>query len=490
MSAHWEKLEDHERLKKLLLERGLVSEKEYQLVEQQSRATGREPWRILLSLNLVTIDSINALVSESEEKSAAPPPARSNFIPERQPATPREAGPIEGQLAGAVAQGDLPGLVEQIFQKAFESRATDIHFDPQDGNRLRVRYRIDGQLHDVLQVPPQAAASIVSRIKILATMDIIEKRQAQDGHIVQNHNGHALNLRVATVPTNRGERLVIRILDDKRVLVGLDKLGLSEQQAETIERLISKPYGIITVTGPVGSGKTTTLYSCLHRINDPAMNVMSIEDPVEYSLPGVNQLQVDPKIDWTFPKALRAMLRQDPDVMMVGEIRDDETAKIAIRASLTGVLVLTSMHANDAASTIGTLYNYGIPGYLISTSLLGVVAQRLVRKINTDSVEEFEADEKMRNLLRLGPDEYPGLRLKRGKGTTEDFGTGYRGRTGVFEVMEMNELLRDMVFRETTKDVLRELAIDQGMMPLFDHAVQKVIAGITTIEEVYRVVMT
>lgn len=484
-NVNWEKLQDHEKLKRLLLQRGLVSEKEYQLVEQQSRATGREPWRILLSLNLVTIETINSLVSEDE----TPKPAPAAEVPTRLSPI-KESSPIEGQLAGTMSQGDLPGLVEQIFDKAFQARATDIHFDPQDGNRLRVRYRIDGQLHDVLQVPPQVAASIVSRVKILATMDIIEKRQAQDGHIVLHDNGHERNLRVATVPTNRGERLVIRILDDQRVLVGLDQLGFTPQQSEAIERLISKPYGIVTVTGPVGSGKTTTLYSCLHRLNDPHKNLMSIEDPVEYSLPGVNQLQVDPKIEWTFPKALRAMLRQDPDVMMVGEIRDDETAKIAIRASLTGVLVLTSMHANDAASTIGTLYNYGIPGYLISTSLLGVVAQRLVRKINTEAVEEFEADEHVRKLLRLEPDQYPGLKLKRGKGTPEDFGTGYRGRTGIFEVMEINELLRDMIFRETTKDVLRELAIDQGMMPLFDHAVQKVIAGITTVEEVYRVVMT
>jgi type IV pilus assembly protein PilB len=394
-NVNLEKLADHETLKKLLLERGIVSEKEYQLVEQQSRATGRE-----LSLNLVTIETINALIRENESSKAAAEPMHktARFTPTN------EIGPIEGHLAGAVSQGDLPGLVEQIFQKAFESRATDIHFDPQDGNRLRVRYRIDGQLHDVLQVPAQAAASIVSRIKILASLDIIEKRQAQDGHILHHHDGRDLNLRVATVPTNRGERLAVRILDDQRVLVGLDKLGLTPQQTEALERLIHK-----------------------HHINDPAMNVMSIEDPVEYSLPGVNQLQVDAKIDWTFPKALRAMLRQDPDVMMVGEIRDDETAKIAIRASLTGVLVLTSMHANDAASTIGTLYNYGIPGYLISTSLLGVVAQRLVRRINPEAVEEFEADERMRELLKLEPDQYPGLRLKRGRGTPEDFWTGYRG---------------------------------------------------------------
>jgi type II secretory ATPase GspE/PulE/Tfp pilus assembly ATPase PilB-like protein len=478
-----EKLRDEEKLSRMLLDRGVITQQEHEFVRQQARATGIDLWRVMLNLNLVSSEMLQALVS-----------GKGPAAPTGEPLT----GPAVGQvhelrvrelLAAGVKVGDAPALVDEIFQQACIARATDVHFDPQEGNVRRVRFRIDGQLHDVVQIPTTLANSVVSRIKIMAGMDIIEKRDAQDGHIVQRVGERERNLRIATIPTSLGERLVARIIDEQSAMVGMDKLGLAPGQIEAVSRLLHKPYGMIVVTGPVGSGKTTTLYSCINQINLPSRNLMTIEDPVEYRMAQVNQLQVDPRIEWTFPKALRAMLRQDPDVIMVGEVRDDETAKIAIRASLTGVLVLTSMHANDAAGTIGTLYNYGIPGYLISQSLLGVVAQRLVRIINPAAYEEFTPDEPMRKLLRLKANELPDLKLRRGRGTAADFGTGYLGRTGVFEVMEIDELIRDMIFRETTKDVIREVAIDNGMLPLAQHAINKVIEGITTVEEIYQVVL-
>lgn len=475
MVSSIELLRDEERLGRALLDHSIISQQEFDLVRRQARATGIDLWRVLLNLNLVSAETLDSLLSNPDGQS---------FPTSHRPGSPLS---LREDLAEAVDEGDLPGLVEQIFDRAFELRATDIHFDPQDDARLRVRLRIDGQMHDILLIPAEMAQGTISRIKVMGNMNIIERRDSQDGHIVQRFGEFERNLRIATVPTSRGERLVARILDESAVTVGLDKLGMSHEQMESLHHLLREPNGIIIVTGPVGSGKTTTLYSSLQRINVPSLNVMTIEDPVEYRLAGVNQLQVDPRSDWTFPKALRAMLRQDPDVMMIGEIRDDETAKIAVRASLTGDLVLTSMHANDAAGAVGTLYNFGIPGYLLSSSLLGVIAQRLVRKINPEAIEEYPADEKMRALLRLSPDEYPNLMLRRGKGTPADLGTGYLGRTGVFEVMVVDELLRDMIFRETTKDVLRQVAVDLGMMPLQQHAIQKVIQGVTTLEEIFRV---
>lgn len=513
-----EALRDEEKLSRLLLGKGLLSQQEFDMVRRQCKATGIEMWRVLLNLNLVSSETLtNLLVGTPGEATPATVTTNSQSgtvsytkpvvaAPAPVPAPPiatignhvavapaprllNDRANIGEGIIDPAGDEDLPTIADQIFQRAFDVRATDIHFDPQDDHRLRVRYRIDGELHDILMIPVHQVNSLISRVKIMANMDIIEKREPQDGHVMRPFNGQTCNMRIATIPTNRGERLVIRILDSLRVLVGLDRLGLEPSQVQVIETMLRRPHGILIVTGPVGSGKTTTLYSCLQVVNKTSLNAMTVEDPVEYNMPGVNQVQVDTRLEWTFPKALRAMLRQDPDVMMVGEVRDDETARIAIRASLTGVMVLTSMHANDAASTVGTLYNYGIPGYLISTSLLGVVAQRLVRKININAYEEFIPDAATRRLLRLDDADLPNLRLRRGRGTPEDFGTGYLGRTGVFEVMEVNDVLRDMIFRETTKEVIREVGIDMGMMPLSQHAINKVIQGITTLEEAYRVAL-
>jgi len=382
-------------------------------------------------------------------------------------------------------------LVDRLIEEAVKARATDIHFDPEAGG-LRVRYRIDSLLHDVMSLPESVGTPVVSRIKILANMNIIERRAPQDGHISMtlDETGAGQEIRVASVPTNIGEKLVLRLMDEAHVLTGLNQLGLEPEQTHLLSDLIEKPYGMLLAVGPVGSGKTTTLYASLNQVNVLTKNVMTIEDPVEYSIVGVNQLQVNYATDFTFAKGLRAMLRHDPNIMMVGEIRDDETAQIAIRAALTGVLVFSTMHASDAPSTIGTLYNHGIPGFIISTALLGVVAQRLVRMICPECKIEYEPDPSLFRQLRITDAQVEEIdgKLYRGVGCAKCFHTGYLGRTGVFEIMEVNEEIRDLIFRQTTKEVIRTVAIDLGMQTLRESTKKKVLQGVTTAEEMFRVV--
>jgi type IV pilus assembly protein PilB len=472
-------LGNEELLAAVLLDRGVITRPEHELVCMQARAIGIPYWRVILNLNLCSAEMLQAVLAGRQGD-------RSNSAAASKPG----AGlAIRQILTDALTQADVPNLVDQTLEQAVLARATDVHLDPVDERKLRVRLRIDGQLHEVLRIPGHMSGPVVSRIKLLAGLDIVEKRDAQDGHIIVQVAGTSRHIRIATAPTARGERVVARIIDQQSARVGFDELGMEPRHVEIVTRLLHKPYGIVAVTGPVGSGKTTTLYACLHHLNLPSRNLMTVEDPVEYDLPGINQLQVEQRADWTFPKALRAMLRQDPDVIMVGEIRDNETAQIAVRASLTGGLVLTSMHASDAVGAIGSFRMYGVPGYLLSQSLLGVVAQRLVRTVSPEAVEEYVPSEAQRRQLRLEPGERPDIRLKRGHGSAADFGTGYRGRTGVFEVLEITDSLRELVARESTSDDLRNLARQEGMQPIVDHAILKVLAGITTLEEAVQVVL-
>lgn len=473
------RLEDADALSRLLQDRGVITQQERELARMQSRATGIAFWRVLLNLNLCSADLLQSVVQ------SAGLVADARAVVEQQ-----SAGlAVRQTLCAAIEEGDVPALVERLFEQAVLARATDIHFEPYEGRSLRVRLRIDGILHDVATIPGQFAVQVVSRIKLLAGLNIVEKRDPQDGHIVFAAAGAPRNLRIASVPTNRGERIVARIIDQQSSQVRLDELGMAPEHVAAVTRWLHSPFGIVAVTGPVGSGKTTTLYACLNHLNLGSRNLMTVEDPVEYELCGVSQLQVDPKIGWTFPKALRAILRQDPDVIMVGEIRDDETAQIAVRAALTGGLVLTTMHANDAPGAVGTFYSYGVPGYLVAQSLLGVIAQRLVRKIHPAACVEYAPDEAMRRLLRLQEGERPDLKLKRGCGTAADFGTGYLGRTGLFEVLELTESMRDLIHREPAKGELRRVAIENGMQPLAMHGVEKVLEGITSLEEAYQVIL-
>ncbi len=504
-----------EALGALLLQDGLLSAAQLLGVEQYAREQQLDLRQSLLKLKLVAEDRLNILITERvplvQPQSAdplivsqplaiapaagtvaevtpgglsSPPILAQGGVEDHLPLRDRD---IRSELKEIAASAASPDLVAQIFDRAFETRATDIHFDPQD-SFFRVRYRIDGQLHDVLELEPAFATSLVSRLKVMANMNIVERRHSQDGRIQFRFRDQARDLRVATVPTVLGEKVVVRIHEAISQAYGFDLLGLSSTQAEQLGSICSKPYGAVLVAGPVGAGKTTTLYTCLSRVNSPTRNVMTIEDPIERRLPGVNQLQVDLRADLTFSSGLKAMLRQDPDVIMIGEIRDEETAHIGIRAALTGVLVFSTIHASDAPSTLGNLYDFKIPGYMLSNTLLGVISQRLLRKICPYCKETYEADDQQLQMLGLDLDEYRGATLARGTGCASCFQTGYLGRSGIFEIMEVNETIRELIFQQISKDVLRRVASDLGMRTLRESAVDKVLEGATTLEEVYRVV--
>jgi len=412
--------------------------------------------------------------------------------PEARPPAAAPATPSAGrQLGREVAeQRPIVELVDSILLNAVRARTTDIHLDPQEDG-LRVRYRIDGVLHDVLHTPPTATSGIITRLKVLADMDIVERRLPQDAHLTVTLAERPLNMRMATVPTELGEKVVLRLMDEARVITGLDSLGLEPKQREEVEEFLRKPYGMLLVVGPVGSGKTTTLYSCMTQLNSPGKNLMSVEDPVEYRLLGTNQLQVFRRIGFDFAAGLRAILRQDPDVIMVGEIRDDETARTAVRAALTGVFVMSSVHAQDAAATVAALYHFGVPGFLASSALLGVIAQRLVRKVCPECRIDYKPDVALLRQLGL-PTTGKGRpqAFYRGKGCEHCFHTGYHGRTGLFEVLPMTEEIKDLVYRETTKEVLGQTARDLGMQSLGRSGLNRLLDGTTSMEEYFRVIWT
>ena len=394
---------------------------------------------------------------------------------------------VRGELKEIAATAGPIDLVTEILGRACDCRATDVHFDPQE-DHTRVRYRIDGQLHDVLDLESGQATAVVSRLKVISNLNIVERRHAQDGRITIRHKDRSRDLRIATSPTILGEKVVVRIHESLNDAFRFEQLGLSHRDAEVLGSLCDKPYGAVLVAGPVGAGKTTTLYSCLSRVNVPSRNIMTIEDPIEHRLAGVNQMQVNTHVDVGFGEGLKGLLRQDPDVIMIGEIRDEETAQIGIRAAMTGVLVFSSIHASDCPGTIGNLYEFKIPGYLLSNTLLGIVAQRLMRKICPYCRIMIEATEKEYLLLGLDREEFPNLRLARGQGCESCFKTGYLGRTGIFEIMEIGDVLRELIFQQISKDVLRKVAVELGMQTLRQGAVDKVMQGLSTVEEAYRVV--
>ncbi|MDN5293149.1 MAG: type pilus assembly protein PilB [Eubacteriales bacterium] len=376
-------------------------------------------------------------------------------------------------------------LVNTIISRAVRERASDIHIEPME-NTLRVRFRIDGVLHEVMSLPRNAQNAIISRIKIMANLDIAEHRLPQDGRIEVSAGGRNVDLRVSILPTIFGEKVVIRILDKSSFILQLPELGFSDDVRAQIERLIKKPNGMLLVTGPTGSGKTTTLYALLSRLNRPEENIITVEDPVEYRLDGINQVQVNPKIGLTFAEGLRAILRQDPNIIMVGEIRDRETADIAVRAALTGHLVLSTLHTNDAAGALARLVDMGVEPFLIASSVLAVTAQRLVRKICPNCKEPYRPgpDDPVRLLLNLPPDE--NITLYRGRGCGQCNNTGYYGRVAIHELMLMNGEIRRLVNQRASRDEIKEAAIRSGMRTLFQDGVRRVMAGETTVEEVLK----
>ncbi len=482
-----------EALISVLLRKGLLSADQIRLAQSYGQQNHRDFRQSILELNLLTPERINELAFEHLAAMAGggsgdqKGPANLAMMP-ASPLSPDRAQQhrdVRKELQELSMTATMPDLVGQVLEKACDTRATDIHFDPQEDG-MRVRYRIDGQLQDILFLEPGMAIPVTSRIKVMSNLNIVERRHSQDGRITIQHQHRPRDLRVATLPTACGEKLVIRIHEVLTDVKGFTSLGMTQKQAETLDRLISQPNGAVLVAGPVGAGKTSTLYHCLERVNSPARNLVTIEDPIEHRIPGVNQTQVTPEMN--FGDGLRALLRQDPDVVMIGEIRDDETARIGIRAALTGVLVFSTLHAPDAPTTISNLYNFGIPGYQLSSSILAIVSQRLIRKICPYCRVSAPADPKILKGLDLDPSEHGELRLNRGLGCPACFQTGYMGRTGVFEIMEIGEELRDLIFQQIPKDILRRVAVDLGMRTLKQSAVDKIIDGTTSVEEVYRVV--
>jgi type IV pilus assembly protein PilB len=380
-------------------------------------------------------------------------------------------------------------VVNVIIQQAIKDRASDIHIEP-DRRGVRIRYRVDGVLHEVMHVPKYVHAPLISRVKIMGDMNIAERRLPQDGRIHVRHEGKDYDLRVSSLPTVFGEKVVMRILDQSSVLIGLNKLGmLPETQAE-LESIIVQPNGMILSTGPTGSGKTTTQYSVLNKINSVEKNIVTIEEPVEYQLRGLNQVHVNRKAGLTFANAMRFFVRQDPDIIMVGEVRDLETAETAIQAALTGHLVLSTLHTNDAPSAVTRLVDMGVEPFLIAASVIGVLAQRLGRRICNNCKEPYKPPAEALRRIGFKLDDLDNTVFYRGRGCEQCRHTGYRERTGVFELMLMNEEIQDLIVKRAPLSEIRAAALANGMKTLKMDGFAKVLAGITTVEEVMRVVFT
>jgi general secretion pathway protein E len=377
-------------------------------------------------------------------------------------------------------------LVNLVLAQAIKDRSSDIHIEPY-ANSLKIRYRIDGMLYNLLNLPRRIQSSLVSRIKIMAKLNIAEKRLPQDGRIEVKIGDKSVDIRVSVIPTAFGERVVLRLLDKSQALLTLSDLGLDEAKVTQFNRLIKSPYGIVLVTGPTGSGKTTSLYAALSKINSPEINIITIEDPIEYQIEGIGQIQVNPKIDLTFATGLRSIVRQDPDVILVGEVRDRETAEIAIQSSLTGHLVFSTLHTNDAASAITRLIDMGIEPFLVASSVIAIVAQRLVRVLCPRCKEAYEPDAESLIDAGIPRSAVNGRTLYRRKGCNSCMNTGYRGRTGIFEIMIMDEGVKKLILRTSDSNQINDEAVRNGMSTLVQDGARRVLDGITTIEEVLRV---
>ncbi len=380
-------------------------------------------------------------------------------------------------------------LVNLMLSQAVRDNASDIHIEPYQ-DMVKIRKRVDGILYDMYTPPKHVQSKLVSRVKIMAKLDIAEKRLPQDGRIEIRIADRNVDIRVSTLPTSFGERVVMRLLDKSNVLLSLTDLGMSERDLNTFLQLIKAPHGIILVTGPTGSGKTTTLYSALSILNKPDINIITVEDPVEYQIKGISQVQVNPKIDLTFANGLRTIVRQDPDIILVGEIRDLETAEIAIQAALTGHLVFSTLHTNDSASAVTRLIDMGVESFLVSSSVNAILAQRLVRKICEQCKEPFNPGSEFLAQVGLTTEDLGGRPLHRGRGCTECLHTGYQGRIGIFELMILTDELKNFILTTSDSNQIRQKALSSSsdsMLTLRQDGLQKILAGQTTLEEVFRV---
>ncbi len=436
-----------------------------------------------------TIDNLRNRLTKEIEAVVVPSEviedAISRFYPENDPNVPSE---LEKALhaGGENDTGEAPiiKLVQSIITEAHRLKASDIHIEPLE-RRLKLRYRIDGVLQVMPDIPKKLQSAVISRLKIMAKMSIAEKRLPQDGRIqVALGERTSIDLRVSSVPTNHGESIVMRILDKTSLMLGLPELGFLSDDQAVMEHVLGLSDGIFLVTGPTGSGKTTTLYGCLNFINKPDRKIITVEDPVEYQLQGINQVPVNEEVGMTFAAALRAMLRQAPNIIMLGEIRDEETANIAINASLTGHLVFSTLHTNDAPGAISRLIDIGVKPFLIASSLRAIMAQRLVRKICTGCAEPYQPSEAELQALNLKESQLTDATFKMGKGCARCRGTGYKGRMGIFEIFMINDEIRNMINDKHPSSVLRQRARELGMRSLREDGIRKVLAGLTTPDEV------
>lgn len=388
-------------------------------------------------------------------------------------------------LDDAANEPPIIKLVNLLFSIAVKDRASDIHIQPMEKD-LRVRFRIDGLLYDMYKPPKRAQNAIVSRIKVMAGLDVAEKRLPQDGRIKIRSNEKEIDVRVSTIPSAYGEQVALRLLDPGGAMIGLEALGMGSDLETKFRSLISRPQGVFLSTGPTGSGKTTTLYAALGFINTPEKNILTVEDPVEYIIDGIGQMQVNPKISLDFAKALRSFLRQDPDVIMVGEVRDEETARIAIQAALTGHLVFSTLHTNDSASALTRLVDMGVEPYLLTSSITAILAQRLVRRVCPNCRQIYSPSDYEQKLLReyLGGED--GVVYK-GVGCEECLHTGYMGRIGIFELLTLNSKLRDMVQKKMSSEEIKAEAVKDGMLTLRDDGIRKALDGLTSLSEIIRV---
>lgn len=396
------------------------------------------------------------------------------------------------ELLDVVGPGKLGDVV---LDRAFELNATDLHFDP-TATGLRIRMRVDGMLHDVVRLPASTASPLISRFKVLAGMDITERRFAQDGHFSRKVPGAGSgasgqrDVRIGSGPTIYGERVVLRLMPDQRTFAGINDLGFDHGELAVVRRCLAAPYGLVLVVGPVGCGKSTSVYSFLQELNKPQKSIVTIEDPVERRIDDVCQMQVEPKIGFHFAEALRCVLRQDPDIMMVGEIRDAETAQIACRSALTGVLVLSTLHANNTAAAIDVLRNFGVPRMMIADCLRGIMSQRLVLQVCQQHREEYHPDEAVCRMLEIDPATANSVRLVRGLPADENFHTGYSGRKGVYEIMEVNKPIQRAILQEASSADLIHLAEQHGMKTLATSVRDRVLAGDTSMDQFHATALT
>ncbi|MFH1452443.1 MAG: GspE/PulE family protein [Armatimonadota bacterium] len=449
---------------------------------------GETPMEALEDLRLMLNKDVEPVIVSKEEIDTG---LQALLIEDISKTTEGEIVITEDETQNLLAQTkDAPviRLVNSIFLKAVHSRASDIHIEPYE-NEAIVRIRVDGVMHEIMKFPKSQYASVSSRIKVMAKLNLAEKRLPQDGRMRLKASDSLVDVRVSTVPTIYGERIVLRLLDKSMKLLTLEELGLNEYYYEKIKYLINHPYGILLLTGPTGSGKSTTLYAILLSLKSPFKNIITIEDPVEYQIPGIGQIQVNPKIDLTFANGLRSIVRQDPDIIMVGEIRDNETAEIAIHASLTGHLVLSTLHTNDAPTAISRLVDMNIENYLISSSLRGAIAQRLVRKLCDKCKKPYNASSRLKE-LGINTSKLKTATLYKEAGCDACLNTGFKGRIGIFEILIIDEEMDRLIVKTNDANEIRTLARKKGMLTLFEDGINKACEGITTVEEVLRATMT